>query len=274
MSSSIFPTRRTGNLLSNPEALNLWTSGFEPGTSVTANSTAAPDGTTTADTVTYVGGGTANGIRIYSGLGVASVLGLPYTGSIYLKANTGATTLELDGNLGTRARVDLTSSWQRFSVSGLGDGAGFPQVVLRNAPGSNAVFSVYAWGGNITAGGLQPYASAVGNNSLYRFVVPGSFRRTATRRVVTQEADSSQEYRAVRGARRFLYSMDLEGLDDAALGTLEAFWEAHETWDQFQLEDPITKALSYVRFNMDGLEVRTNEAFGFYDASLEFISVV
>lgn len=274
MSSSIFPTRRTWNLLANAEAINLWTASFEPGTTVTANTVAAPDGTTTAETVAYVGGGTAGGIRVYSGLGVASTLGQLYTSSIFLKANTGATTLELDGNLGVKARVDLTSAWQRFSVSGVGNGSSQSQVVLRNAPGSNAVFSVYAWGGNITAGGLQGYSSAVGDNALYRFVRPGSMRRQSVRRVVTSAADSDQEYRSARGTQRYLYALDLEGMDTAAVATLQAFWDAHATWDQFQFEDPVTKALRYVRFNMDGLEIAADETFDNYSASLEFISVV
>lgn len=275
MSSQIFPTRRTWNLLPNAEALDQWFT-FGAGVSVTANAAVAPDGNTTADRIDYNGAGSAGDIRLYTASVVyPTVIGQLYTMSMHLKANTGAVDLALEMNGGgALVPITLSSSWQRFSVSGYGDGVSYGQMHLRSRASSNAAFSVYGWGGNITTGGLVEYSAAVGDNTLFPYVVPGSFRRQAVRRVVKQSADSDQEYRSARGAQRFLYSMDLEGMPTSAVATLQAFWDAHETWDRFQLEDPITKTLRYVRFNMDGLEVAPSDTFDHYSASLEFISLV
>lgn len=274
MSSQIFPTRRTENLLPASEDLSTWASGFEVGTSVTANATTAPNGTATADRIDYSGGGTSNGIRLYTGVGSASSAGALYTSSLYLKANTGATLFEIDSNLGTRAKIVVTSSWQRFSVSGFGDGASFPQVILRSGPATNAVFSVYGWGGNITLGGLTEYAAAYADNSLSRFVVPESVKKTPVYRTIVQGVDSAQEYRIPRGSVRYRYTMELNGLDSTARDTVDTFFATHGgRWDKFQLEDPWTKALTYVRFDQDELDFEPLVG-DLWHVALSFISVI
>ena len=74
------PKSYAENLIPYSDQLNSWT--VTTGVTVTTNSVAAPDGSITADTVTYDGTtGTAGNYRIYT-TGATSVSGQIYTFSI------------------------------------------------------------------------------------------------------------------------------------------------------------------------------------------------
>ena len=108
---------------------------------VSANSTTAPDGTTTADTLTASAG---NGTVIQD-LGV--VASAAKNGSVWLKRLTGTGNIDLtldNGSTWTTAAV--TSSWTRFSVT---------QTLANEDFGIRIVTSgdaVYAWGGQVETG--------------------------------------------------------------------------------------------------------------------------
>lgn len=109
--------------------------------SVTSNSTAAPDGATTADTLT----GSATNIPQIAQV-VNSLTSQIYTFSFYAKADTNQNLTPFNGptGLGTAA---LTTSWQRFSFT-------FTSVVGNNQIGfrltNNQV--VYVWGAQLETG--------------------------------------------------------------------------------------------------------------------------
>jgi len=105
---------------------------------VTANSTAAPDGTTTADTLTATA---ANGTVIQD-LGV--VASAKKTGSLWLKRKTGSGNIQLtmDGGTGWTT-VAVGADWTRFPIT---------QTLADEDFGVRIVTSgdeVYAWGGQI-----------------------------------------------------------------------------------------------------------------------------
>lgn len=105
---------------------------------VTANSTAAPDGATTADTLTATA---ANGTVIQD-LGV--VASAKKTGSLWLKRKTGSGNIQLtmDGGTGWTT-VAVGADWTRFPIT---------QTLADEDFGVRIVTSgdeVYAWGGQI-----------------------------------------------------------------------------------------------------------------------------
>jgi hypothetical protein len=144
--------RRVENLLTLSEFLNgggYWI--MTAGTTVTANTHTAPDGTLTADTVTYDGSGTSGNYRIYNdATGGLSMPGANYVTSVYLRADT-ATTVRLYGNVvaGGFITCNLTTSWQRYTISGVGNGVSGPQVLIYSPAGVNTPFSIQVWGTQI-----------------------------------------------------------------------------------------------------------------------------
>ena len=105
---------------------------------VTANSTTAPDGTTTADTLTATG---ANATCIQD-LGV--VASAKKTGSVWIKRKTGTGNIQLtmDGGAGWTT-VTVTSSWVRFDLS---------QTLVDEDFGIRLVTNgdeVYVWGAQV-----------------------------------------------------------------------------------------------------------------------------
>ena len=145
------------NLLTYSEQFDNAAWALTTGTSVTPNSMIAPDGSLSADTITYDGSGTTAGYRIYNGIGTG-VAEMPYTASIYLKANSPVTVI-LSGNVSAGGPVtcNLTTSWQRFNTSGVGNGIGSLQVLIYSNTANNTPFTIYAWGAQINIGTLQPY---------------------------------------------------------------------------------------------------------------------
>lgn len=119
---------------------------------VTANSTTAPDGTTTADTLAATSADSA----CFQGVTTSSV-GLTYTFSVYLRADS-ATNISIafydtPSYNSTLVACAVTTIWQRFTVTRtLASGATGIQATI----GGNSTFStgesVYAWGAQVELG--------------------------------------------------------------------------------------------------------------------------
>lgn len=126
---------------------------------VTANSTTAPNGTTTADTLTATA---ANGTVIQD-LGV--VASAPKSGSVYLKRKTGTGNIDMTlDNGATWTTKTLTAAWQRFDIS---------QTLANEDFGIRIVTSgdeVYAWGGDVQT----CYASVTGTNLTTSYIATTS----------------------------------------------------------------------------------------------------
>ena len=98
------------NFMKRSEPLDQWSKYFSA--SVTANATAAPDGTLTADKVDLSAGGIAQVTRSVSGL----TPGATYTLSFYGKSVTGTEDILVYRPVPT-FRFTLTTEWQRFTAT-------------------------------------------------------------------------------------------------------------------------------------------------------------
>ena len=120
-----------------------WTK--DSGASVTANTTTAPDGTTTADTLTI-----SDSQYMYQS--VTLVAGNPYTISVYVKVASGTNQFKFNtfgsSNNFTSSAYTATTTWQRFSYTftavGSGSTAIYPILVDGLAGGS-----FFIWGAQI-----------------------------------------------------------------------------------------------------------------------------
>ena len=121
------------------------------------NSVVAPDGTTTAATLTASGTASDNCVIDYLS-NVVPFSGQAVTGSVWLKVPSGTTTVNLtlyEGNssggspLGEK-NITLTTSWQRFQVEGTTE-SGLSSLVFQiGGAGSFASGKViHAWGGQV-----------------------------------------------------------------------------------------------------------------------------
>jgi hypothetical protein len=119
---------------------------------VAANSIAAPNGTTTADTITASG---ANGTALQS----YTALAVPYVFSVWLKRKTGTGTIEIAADNGTYTAVTITSDWALYTVTQT-PAAGSKSAGIRIVTSAD---EVYAWGAHLyrsDLGGMQANASA------------------------------------------------------------------------------------------------------------------
>jgi hypothetical protein len=151
---------------------------------ITANSVASPDGTTTADTleITSANGGVA---QTTSGAGAGI-----WTGSVWLKAATPHTArlrLSTDNfatnpNSATRY-IYVTTEWQRFHLTLNATGGGTASFIIHPADLGVASGEVYAWGACLNKGYLGQYINTgtnatptdvgpVGHASAYPSVIP------------------------------------------------------------------------------------------------------
>jgi hypothetical protein len=138
------------NLLLQSEGFSTasWTK--DSGASVTANTTTAPDGTTTADTLTI-----SDSQYMYQS--VTLVAGNPYTISVYVKVSSGTNQFKFNtfgsSNNFTSSAYTATTTWQRFSYTftavGSGSTAIYPILVDGLAGGS-----FFIWGAQIEAGDI------------------------------------------------------------------------------------------------------------------------
>ena len=112
--------------------------------SVTANTTTAPDGTTTADTLTLAS--TTNS-RIEQTVTVAS--GQTYTFSVWMRVASGTLSVRLYGiDTGVGSAFTVNTSWQRFSITQVASsGTRFPAIVTDGTAGS-----VFIWGAQLELG--------------------------------------------------------------------------------------------------------------------------
>jgi hypothetical protein len=125
------------------------------GTTVVPNSTVSPDGTSTADRIVYNGTGISGDYRIVADAfsPVISVNGVTYTTSIWLKADS-PVSIRLYGNsaAGGFVTCNLTTTWQRFSTTGVGNGLSNLQLLIYSVSGDNSALSFYMWGAQIEEG--------------------------------------------------------------------------------------------------------------------------
>lgn len=110
----------------------------------------------TASRIVYDGSGTAGDDRWYQAFTVLGLSiippGLPVEVSLWLRTESGTATLVLGPNitLGTTT-CNITTSWQRFTCSGTGNGtAGFVMEIVGSG---NSAFTVRAWGHQYEFGG-------------------------------------------------------------------------------------------------------------------------
>jgi len=154
------------NLLSYSEQFDQWTD-TGPEITVTPNTTTAPDGNTTADTISK-SSGTFEAVR-KSGI---TTLGNTYTASVYLKMGTAAETrltlrdpgsatnienLIIDWTNPDLNAVSVGNGWYRASLtcSALG---GSTELLIYPSGTTTATGSVYAWGAQLEEGtSATPY---------------------------------------------------------------------------------------------------------------------
>ena len=112
-------------------------------TTVVANSDVAPDGTSTADTLTASG---ANGTTLQSFTAAA----VPYTFSIWLRRLTGTGDVQITVDGTTYVTVAVTTTWTRFQTP-LTPAAGARTAGVRIVTSGDAV---YAWGAQLELGSV------------------------------------------------------------------------------------------------------------------------
>jgi hypothetical protein len=143
------------NLLTNSQDFESanW---FKGNTTVTANTAAAPDGTTTADTVAFAAVANAN---IQPTSAVAVTAGLTYTYSVYLRAATNISNVRLSMQ-GSDTSINITTEWQRFTMTVTASGGTLaPTLVTRDSVAA----SVFVWGAQLELGST---ATAYNNTSV------------------------------------------------------------------------------------------------------------
>jgi hypothetical protein len=127
---------------------------------MTANQTAAPDGTVTAARLVFPAVSAAGGASI--DFQQPTMTAVPYTFSVYLKGNAGGEQLYLIVENGTasvfyKLRVTLTTAWQRFTLTtpALTAAAWIFAIGadLRDATQTSiAAQTIFAWGAQVEAG--------------------------------------------------------------------------------------------------------------------------
>jgi hypothetical protein len=147
----VYTTPRT-NLLTWSEDLSnaAWTKGT--GVTVAAQGSVAPGNNPAAMAykVSYDGTGVANVSRLFASAGTSINL-QAYTDSVFLRADAPATFL-LKDNFGNVTTCNVTTVWQRFTVTGTGNGASTTQLLLFQAAGVNTAFALYMWGAQVETG--------------------------------------------------------------------------------------------------------------------------
>ena len=128
------------NLLAFSQDFNETTWG-KTDASVSANTVAAPDGTTTADTLTFTSAGGNQRVTATS-----PTLGSQnYVFSVFLKGTAGQTvTIEFDA---TASAVTLTASWARYTVSGSATTTSSVVRIISRTGNTATVFDI--WGAQL-----------------------------------------------------------------------------------------------------------------------------
>lgn len=139
----------SGFITATPASTNLilYTEAFDNAawvkatTTVAANSTAAPDGTPTADTLT------ASGINATTRQ-TFTATAVPYTFSVYLMRKTGTGNVDITVDGTTYVTQTITSEWARYSTT-LTPAAGSKTAGIRLAVSGD---EVYVWGAQLELG--------------------------------------------------------------------------------------------------------------------------
>ena len=138
------------NLLLNSESFDAAAWG-KTSVTPTANSIAAPNGTTTADTLAASG---ANGTTLQTFTAEA----ISYTFAVWLKRKTGTGNIQIAADSGTYTTVTITSDWALYTVTQT-PAAGSKSAGIRIVTSAD---EVYAWGAALYRSDLamQPNTSA------------------------------------------------------------------------------------------------------------------
>lgn len=231
VSASITGTRTNLALRSQEFDNAAWTKAL---CSITPNSTVAPDGTLTADTI--VEDGTAG---FHSVLQAVAVTGVVNTASVYLKAaNRQYCAVQIGGNssyfglfgpgsivlasgfYGTIAPVG--NGWYYCTLSAIPSSTNFIFLPANNAPTSNYLGlnqdSVYIWGAQIETG---PFASAYKATTTATVSGVGSRSRLLTWSAVGGAAASSMQLRDGDSSGAILANIDIPaGVSSSAQNSL------------------------------------------------------
>ena len=137
---------------------SYWTKngGGTPGTTVTANQAAAPDGTMTADYIDYTTatGNSQNIERQFD----STPAGKTYTASVFIKGTAGQTinlTLDGYGVNGSASQHTLNGNWQRFSITRSYPSGHTQAAIFRfgcrnlNHPSTGTATQIHAWGAQL-----------------------------------------------------------------------------------------------------------------------------
>jgi hypothetical protein len=126
--SMAWQTDATGTLTTAPHNLLAHSDFFansawvKTACTIVANNAAAPDGTMTADTITFSSG--TGLMRQTVGAGVV-VAGTTYTFSMWVRLVSGSASINIDINDGTATNITVTTSWSRISwTAAAGAGSG------------------------------------------------------------------------------------------------------------------------------------------------------
>lgn len=127
---------------------------------VTADANAAPDGTTTADTIAFPSIPNTSGDNsfIYQSASPPVVPNMAFTFSVWLRvaSGTGTININLADSPQTAAQstvCSLTTSWQRFSVTTSFGGSANPALIaLIVNPQNSPAVTVWAWGAQLEYG--------------------------------------------------------------------------------------------------------------------------
>jgi hypothetical protein len=150
------------NLLQQSESFDSGTWN-KTGVTVTANTTTAPNGTTTADTLVF--GASSN--EIVQSVGDL-VVNETYTLTIYLRVASGTATMYW-GNIDyTTPTITVTTEWQRFTVTQQAAATTrYPKLV------SSSAVTVYAWGAQLNIGTTaKPYFPTTDRLNVPRLTYP------------------------------------------------------------------------------------------------------
>ena len=119
----------------------VWTK--QAGASVTSNTATAPDGTTTADTITF-----SSTASVYQSL--VFPIGTEHTASIFVKGINGETVGFWpdfgSGNPNKRITVTLNGEWQRVSATGVVTGSTNITFAIRGLDTGLTATNIFVWG--------------------------------------------------------------------------------------------------------------------------------
>jgi len=156
--TAIFPiVSDTRNLLSFTDDFQVGNWAKDAGVTVTANNSIAPNGNNNADTIVI-----PNNSAISQSL--TSATSQTYTFSIYLRAASNITVKIGFDNVSVLTTCNVTTSWQRFTITHTFTGVAFPQIY--NDSGSSV--TLIAWGAMAQLGSTATTYQEIGNTSSNR----------------------------------------------------------------------------------------------------------